>query len=96
MTTFAEGGYIVGPSAPSEDSVPALLAPGGWRVPTEYVYTFTDVEPELVELLLPGFTIKRGGIRYPPGPVRHYRWRARTRWGRRIKRLLWGVEWIDR
>lgn len=78
------------------DDYKAMTARGGWQLPTEYVYTFTDVPADLAELMLPGFTIARGGIRYPLGPVRHYRWRARTRWGRRIKRLLWGVEWIDR
>lgn len=89
MTAPAHSGAVL-------DSVPALLAPGGWNPPTEYVYSFIDV-PEGTDLVrLPYFTIKRGGIRYPLGPVRHYRWRARTRWGRRIKRLLWGVEWIDR
>ncbi|AKF14330.1 virion structural protein [Mycobacterium phage Vincenzo] len=73
-----------------------LTAPGGWRLPTEYVYEFTDVPAPVVDMLLPGFTIVRGGIRYPIGPVRHYRWRARARWGRRIKRVLFGVQWVDR
>ena len=39
--------------------------------------------------------ITRGGITYPAGPVRRYRWHARSRWGRRIKRVLFGVQWID-
>ncbi|ABD58184.1 hypothetical protein PBI_COOPER_67 [Mycobacterium phage Cooper] len=82
-----------------------VIAPGGWRLLTEYVYEFTDVEnysdlltsPLITPdpLALPYITITRGGIRYPVGPVRRYRWHARTRWGRRIKRVLFGVQWVD-
>ncbi|AGU91979.1 virion structural protein [Mycobacterium phage Adawi] len=71
-----------------------LTAPGGWALPTEYIYEFSDV-PFPDPLVLPYFTITRGGIRYPLGPVRHYRWHARSPWGRRIKRVLFGVQWID-
>ena len=86
----------------NDDSVPVLIAPGGWCAPTTYEFSFHDVDPALVRSpdnpfhgLFNDVVITRGGIRYPVGPVRRYRWYARSRWGWRLKRVLFGVQWVD-
>ena len=68
----------------------------GWSAPSAMVIDFCSV-PETANLIsLPDITIKRGGLRYFwNGRYQHPRWTARTRWGRRIKRVLFGVEWAD-
>lgn len=68
--------------------------PGGWSVPSVQLYEFCPVPP--VPMELPDITIKRGGVRYFwNGRYQTPRWTARTRWGRRIKRVLFGVQWAD-
>lgn len=72
-----------------------LMMPLGWQVPSQMLYEFCNV-PEAPVLSLPNITIKRGGVRYVwDGREHRPRWTARSRWGRRIKRLLFGVEWAD-
>lgn len=70
--------------------------PGGFIVPSAMVYDFCSV-PESTDLVsLPDITIQRGGIRYFwNGRYQTPRWTARTRWGHRVKRVLFGVQWAD-
>lgn len=67
---------------PAALRVGALVAAGAWIAPSQQLY-----------LVLPGLSLRRGGIRWDDGPVTFMRWYARSRWGRRVKRVLFGVQW---
>lgn len=72
-----------------------LTAESGWVAPLVQVYEFCDV-PDAPLLELPDITIARGGIRFLwNGRYQVPRWTARSKWGARIKRVLFGVRWAD-
>lgn len=46
----------------------SLVAAGGWCAPSETLYDFCDGESTDGIISLPEFNVRRGGIRYTPGP----------------------------